>query len=143
MDTRIPWMLLQSTLSRLAREKGHQVRAMGVSSAVVHIFNEIAMHAWAQASNRMAKANRASHGPRVSPHTQAKVRVRKTRENPKENPKEPKMRTKELKAYTSAKHRKRFSQVLKNSRIGNKFRTLRNLHTTYTPDTSWNDGWER
>ena len=43
--------------------KGHQVHAMGVFSAVVHIFNETAMHAKAQASNRMAKANRASHGP--------------------------------------------------------------------------------
>ena len=83
-----------NSLSRLAREKGHQVRAMGVSSAVVRIFNETAMHARAQASNRIAKANRASHGPRVSPRTQAKVRVRKTRENPKENPTEPKVRTK-------------------------------------------------
>ena len=33
------------------------------------------MHAEAQASNRMAKANIASHGPRV----RAKARVRKTR----------------------------------------------------------------
>ena len=48
------------------REKGHQVRAMGVLSAVVHIFKEIAMHTRAQASNRMAKANGASHGLRVS-----------------------------------------------------------------------------
>ena len=29
VDTRIPWTLMQSTLSRLAREKGHPVRAMG------------------------------------------------------------------------------------------------------------------
>ena len=42
----------------------------------------------------MAKANRASHGPRVSTNTQAKVRVRKTRENTKESSKEPKVRTK-------------------------------------------------
>ena len=56
---------------------------MGVSSAVVYIFNETAMHAKAQASNRMAKANRASHGQRVSPRTQAKVRVRKTRDKSK------------------------------------------------------------
>ena len=33
---------------------------MGVLSAVEHIFNETAMHARAQASNRLAKANRAS-----------------------------------------------------------------------------------
>ena len=30
VDTRIPWMLMQSTLSRLPEEKGHRVRAMGV-----------------------------------------------------------------------------------------------------------------
>ena len=39
---------------------------MGVFfSAVEHFFNETAMHATAQASNRLARANRASHGPRV------------------------------------------------------------------------------
>ena len=72
-----------NSLSRLAKEKDRRVRAMGVLSAVEHIFNETAMHAKAQASNRMAKANRASHGPRVSPHSQAKARVKRTRENPK------------------------------------------------------------
>ena len=76
VDTQIPSTLMQSTLSRLAKEKGHRVRAVGVLSAVVRIFNEIAMHAKAQASNRMAKAYRASHGPRVNPHTQPQVRVR-------------------------------------------------------------------
>ena len=55
-----------NSLSLLAKEKDHRVRVMGVSSAVVRIFNETAMHVKAQASNRMAKANRASHGPRVS-----------------------------------------------------------------------------
>ena len=72
-------MLMQSTLSLLPKEKDHRVRAMGVLSAVEHIFNETAMHAKAQASNRMAKANGVSHGPRVSPHPQAKARVKKTR----------------------------------------------------------------
>ena len=94
--------------------KGHQVRAIGVLCSVVRIFNETAMHTWAQVSNRTAKANRASHGPRVSPHSQVKAGVRKTRENPKENPKKPKVRTKVPKVYTKAKHRKRVSQVLKN-----------------------------
>ena len=32
---------------------------------VEHIFNEAAMHTRAQESNRLARANRASHGPRV------------------------------------------------------------------------------
>ena len=61
-----------NSLSRLAKEKGHRVRVMGVLSAVEHIFNETAMHARAQASNRMVKANRASYGPRLSPDSQAK-----------------------------------------------------------------------
>ena len=55
------------SLSRRVKEKGHQLRAMVVLSAVVHIFNEIAMHAKAQASSRVPKANRASHGTRVRP----------------------------------------------------------------------------
>ena len=115
-----------NSLARLAKEKGHRVRAMGVLSAVAHIFKETAMHARAQTSNRMAKANRASHGPRVSPHSQAKVRVRK-RENPKESPKEPRVRTKTPKAHTRAKHRKLVSQVLK-TRNRRQARKLRNLH---------------
>ena len=41
----------------LSNEKDHRVRAMGVLSAVEHIFKETAMHAKAQASKRMAKAN--------------------------------------------------------------------------------------
>ena len=53
---------------------------MGVSSAVEHILNETAMHARAQASNRLAKANRASHDPRV----RAKARVKKTKETQRE-----------------------------------------------------------
>ena len=101
-----------NSLSRLARGKGHQVRVMGVSSAVVHIFNEIATHARAQASNRMAKVNRASHGPREGPHT-AQVRVRKTREHQWKISKDPKVRTKVPKAHTKAMHRKLVSQVLK------------------------------
>ena len=70
-----------------------------------HSFNEIAMHARAQASNRLARANRASHGPRV----RAKERVKRTRKNPKESPKAPKV----PKAHTRAKLRKLVSQVLK------------------------------
>ena len=54
-----------NSLSRLAEEKGHRVRVMGVACAVAHIFNETAMHARTQENNRLAKANRASHGPRV------------------------------------------------------------------------------
>ena len=44
-----------------------------LTSAVEHIFIETAMHAKATASIHLARANRASHGPRV----RAKERVRK------------------------------------------------------------------
>ena len=40
------------------------------------------MHAKATASNHLVKANKSCHGPRVI----AKERVRRERENPKENP---------------------------------------------------------
>ena len=51
--------LERSTLSRQSKEKGHPFRVLGVVSAMEHIFNETAMHAKAQASNRMAKAEQA------------------------------------------------------------------------------------
>ena len=47
-----------------SKGKGSTSPRDGVLSAVVRIFNEIAKHGKAHASNRMAKANRASHGPR-------------------------------------------------------------------------------
>ena len=74
------------------------------------------MHARTRASNRLAKANRASHGPRM----RAKERVKRARENPKENPKVPK-------CCTRATHRKLVYQVLK-TRNQRQARTLRNLH---------------
>ena len=95
------------------KRKDHQVRAMGVSSAVEHIFNETAMQARTLASNRRAKAIKASHGPRVRPQSQAKERAQRTLENPKGSPKEPKVRSKVQKAQAKVKHRKRASQVLK------------------------------
>ena len=116
-----------NSLSRLPKEKDHRVRAMCVVSVVEHIFNETVMHAKAQASNRLAKANRVSHGPRVSPHSQAKARVKKTRTNPKENAKGRQVRTKVPKAYTRAKHRMLVSQGLK-TRNRRQARTFRNLH---------------
>ena len=104
VDTQIPWMLMLSTLS-LSSAKGK----WSSSPRDGYIFNETAVHTQAEASNRMAKANRASHGPRV----RAKARVKKTRENPKENAKEPIVRTKVPRAHTGAKNRKLVSQVLK------------------------------
>ena len=101
-----------NSLSRLEKEKDHRVRAMGVLSAVEDTFNDTK----AQASNRIAKANRASHGPRVSLQSQAKEIVKRTKENPKDCPKEQRVRTKDPKvpkAHAKVKHRKLVSQVLK------------------------------
>ena len=96
---------------------------MGVFSEVEHIFNETAMHARALASNRLARANSTNHGPRV----RAKAREKRTRENPKESPKEPKVRTKVPKAHTRVNPRKLVYQVLK-TRNQRQARKLRNLH---------------
>ena len=85
---------VQLSLSRLAKESGHQIRAMGVLRAMHRIFNETAIQARTPASKRLAKAIRASHGPRVSLQAQAKERVKRTKENPKDAPKEPRARTK-------------------------------------------------
>ena len=119
VDTQTPWMLIRSTLSRLAKEKGHRVRVMGVSSAVEHIFNETAMYARAQASNRLARANRASHGPRV----RAKERRRRVSANPKEHSKVPKVPH----VCTRVKPRKPVCPVLK-TRNHRQVQKLRNLH---------------
>ena len=122
--------------SRLAKGKGHRVRVMGVISALEHICNGTAMHAKAQASNRMAKANRASHGPRV----RAKARVKKTLKNPKEKPKEPKARTKVPKACTGAKTSKFGLSGRANSKQEASSDTQESAQTC-TTNTSWNDGW--
>ena len=62
--------------------------------------------------------------------------MKRTRENPEENPKEPKV----PKARTRAKHRKLVSQVLA-TRHQRQVRTLSNLHRHVPLITSWNDGW--
>ena len=111
-----------NSLSCLAKEKGHRVSVMCVLSAVEHMFNETAMYARAQASNRLAKANRASHGPRV----RAKERVKRTRENPKKNQRNQKCEP-SCQAYTKTKHLKLVSQVLK-TRNRRQARTFGNLH---------------
>ena len=129
-----------NSLSHLAKEKGPRVRVMGVSS------KETAMHARARASNRLARANRASHGPRVK----VKDTIKKTVGNPKESPKEPKVRTKVPKAHTRVKHRKLVSQVWKKTKSGTSSETQESAQTcptdnswiqdAWSPD-EWNDGW--
>ena len=98
-----------NSLSRQSKEQGHQVRATGVVSAVKHIFNEIAMQARTLESTRLAKAIKASRGPRVSLQSHAKKRVKRTMENPKGSPKEPKVRSKVPKAQAKIENRKQVS----------------------------------
>ena len=89
---------------------------MVVSRVVERIFNETAARAKAVASNHLAKANRASYGPRAM----AKERVRKVRESPtKDNAKVPEVRTR-------VKPRKLVYPVLKtlNQRQVQKLRNL-------------------
>ena len=62
------------------------------------------MQARTLASKRQANAIKASHGPRVSPQSQAKERVKRTMENAKGSPKEPKVRSKFPRARATVKH---------------------------------------
>ena len=87
----------------------------GVLSAVEHIFNETAMHARAQASNCMAKANRASHGPRV----RAKARVKKTWKIQRNQKWEPRCQR-----LTQGQHIERSPQVLKIRKLETRSETL-------------------
>ena len=86
------------------------------------------MHTRAQASNRMSKANKASHGARVSPHTQAKARVRKTRENPKETPEELKSREPRCQLRTQRQNIESGSLRSLKTRNRMQARTFRDLH---------------
>ena len=51
---------MRSTLSHLAKEKGHRVHVMGVSSAVEHIFNVTAMHAKATGKQSSGKGKQST-----------------------------------------------------------------------------------
>ena len=131
VDTQIPRMLMRSTLSRLAKEKGHRVRVMGVKNAVEHIFNESAMHARAQASNRLAKANRACHGPRV----RAKAGVLRTRENPRGKSKGTKSANQGAKGFHKGKTWETGLSGLENSKSETSLQTQESAQTCPT-DTS-------
>ena len=125
-----------------AKEKSHRVHRTVVSSAVEQVFNETAMHAKATASNHLAKANRASHGPRV----RAKERLKRVREHPKENPKVPKGAKGSYKGKTS----KTGLSCLENPKSETSSETQESAPTlTLTTRTlaipgvmmAWNDDW--
>ena len=97
---------------------------MGVLSSVGHIVNETAMHAGAQASNRLATGKQSKSWSK----SEGKGISKEYNGNPKENPKEPK----EPKVRTRVKHRKLVYQVLK-TRKQRQARKLRNLHRRVPP----------
>ena len=100
--------------------RGHRVRVMGVLSAVEQIFKETAMHARAQASNRLKGKQSKSWSK-----GEVKETVKRARENPKES--------------TRVKHRKLVSQALK-TRNQRQAWALEESAQTCPHDTSWNDG---
>ena len=87
------------------------------------------MHARAQASNRLAKANRASHGPRVSPHSQAKVREIKTMENPKRKVQRNQKCEPRCQRHTQRQTNRKLVSQVKKTRNQRQAQELRNLHT--------------
>ena len=89
---------------------------MGVFSAMEHTFNETAMHAKAQASNRVAKANRASHGPRVSPSLSDNGKSKEDKGKPKGKSKGTKSANQGCQRLTRTKHRKSGLSGLGNSK---------------------------
>ena len=103
--------------------KGSSSRVMGVLSVVEHIFNETAMHAKSTGKQSYGKGKQSKSWSKSEGKGKGEEAVR----NPKENPMEPKVRTKVPKAHTRAKHRKLVSQVLK-PRNRMQSRTLKNLH---------------
>ena len=98
------------------------------------------MHAKAQASNRMAKAIRASHGPRVSLHSQAKERVKRTKGKSKGKTKRTKSANQGAKGVHKSKTTKAGLSSLENSKSDASSETQESGHVC-TSDTSWNDGW--
>ena len=125
---------MQSTLSRLAREKDHRGRAMGVFKCGGSTFPT---RLQCTQRHRQAivwqKANRANHGPRVGPHSQAKARVKKTRG-----------KTKGQSKGAQGSHKGKTSNAglsgLEYSK-SDASPDIQESAPTYTTDTSWNDGW--
>ena len=98
------------------------------------------MHTRAQASNRMAKANKASHGPKVSPHTQAKAIVRKNNGKFKGKSQGTKSANQGAKGVHKGKTSKAGLSCLENSK-SDASSDIQEPALTYTTDVSCNDGW--
>ena len=140
VDTRIPLILMQSTLSRLAWENGRQVRAMGVVRAVVHIFNEIAMHAWAQASKRLAKDKQSKSWSKSEPSHSGKGKRKEHNGKSKGNSKGTKSANQGAKGLHKSKTSKTGLSSLENAKSETNSGTRESTYVC-TTDLSWNDGW--
>ena len=106
---------------------------MGVLSAVEHIFNETAIHAKALASNRPARANRTSHGPRVRA-------MEKSKEN-KAISKGTSKGTKSAKGSHKGKTSKTGLSGLENSKTETSSETQESAQTCPTDNSWFHDGW--
>ena len=122
--------LMQSTLSTILRvkERGHKVPAMGVLSASgAHFQRGCKCTQRHRASNRMAKANRASHGPRVrANNARVQRKIQKEPDVPKER--------------TRCETSKTGLSGLVNSKSEASSDTQESAQTCLT-DTSSSDGW--
>ena len=126
-------MLMRSILCRLAKEKGHRVRVMGVLSAVEHIFNETAMHTKAMGSNRVAKANIASHAwSKSEPSLSGKGKSKENKGKSKG--------TKSAKDSHKGKTSKTGLSGLENSK-SEACSDIQESAQTCTTDTFWNNAW--
>ena len=139
VDTQIPWMLMRSTLSRLAEEKGHRIRVMGVSSAVEHIFNETAMHARAhkQSSGKGKQSNSWSNG---EPSFSGKSKSKENKKNSKRKSRATKSSNQGVKSSNKGKTSNTDLSSLKNAKSEASSETQESGNVC-TNDTSWNDGW--
>ena len=118
-------------VTHLAKHNCHRVRVMGVLWSVEHIFNETAMNARTQASNRLTKANRASR---------SKSEGKGKSEENKRKSKGKSKGTNGAKGSHNGKTSKTGLSGLENSKSEASSDT-QEYAQTFPTDTSWNDGW--
>ena len=124
---------MRSTLSHLTKEKGSSFPRDGCFKCGGAHFQRDCNTRKGKGKQTLGRANRASHGPRVS----AKERMKRSRVNPKEHPNVPKV----SKVRTRVKPRKLVYQVLKTR---NQRHALRNSGIcTDWSSVGWHAGWDQ
>ena len=126
--------------SQATRVHGHQVRAMGVFSAGVRIFNEIAMHTRAQASNRMAKEKQSKSWSKSASSYSDKDKSNENKGKSKGKYKGTKSANQGAKGVYKGKTSKAGLSGLENSKSDASW-DIQESALTHTTDVSWNDGW--